>query len=66
MVNVGIRETARQWCKDLVPAILVLAFSLFSNSFGVITLRRTAGGWSTAYFFDSFGIPFSSAFLSIW
>lgn len=23
-----IRETARQWCKDLVPAILVLAFSL--------------------------------------
>jgi hypothetical protein len=47
MANARIRETARQWFKDLVPVILVLTFSLIFQLFW--GNHPSTDGWRVVY-----------------
>jgi hypothetical protein len=47
MANLKIRETARQWFRDLVPALLVLAFSLIFQLFW--GNHPSTDGWRVVY-----------------
>jgi len=47
MAHIRIRETARQWFKDLVPAILVLTFSLIFQLFW--GNHPSLDGWRVVY-----------------
>jgi hypothetical protein len=47
MAHKGIRETARQWFKDLVPVILVLVFSLIFQLFW--GNHPSTDGWRVVY-----------------